>query len=95
VRANFLASPPLVVAYALAGTVTEDITTTPIAQDREGADVINPNTRKGDVTIASDQQFAQPTAQGAAIRDDAEGHTTVDFACEKHSEEACRAVAAA
>ena len=32
VRANFLASPPLVVAYALKGTVTEDFTTTPIGQ---------------------------------------------------------------
>src|SRR5690606_7148839 len=30
VRANFLASPPLVVAYALKGTVTEDIVSTPI-----------------------------------------------------------------
>ncbi|MCG5476728.1 MAG: aconitate hydratase AcnA, partial [Sinorhizobium fredii] len=30
VRANFLASPPLVVAYALKGTVVEDFTTTPI-----------------------------------------------------------------
>ena len=40
VRANFLASPPLVVAYALKGTVTEDITTTPIGTDREGRDVM-------------------------------------------------------
>ncbi len=40
VRANFLASPPLVVAYALKGTVTEDITTTPIGQDQNGADVM-------------------------------------------------------
>ena len=40
VRANFLASPPLVVAYALKGTVTEDITTTPIGQDRNGNDVM-------------------------------------------------------
>ena len=39
VRANFLASPPLVVAYALKGTVTEDMLTTPIGQDRDGADV--------------------------------------------------------
>jgi aconitate hydratase len=31
VRANYLASPPLVVAYALAGTVTTDLTTEPIA----------------------------------------------------------------
>ncbi len=39
VRANFLASPPLVVAYALKGTVTEDFTTTPIGQGSNGADV--------------------------------------------------------
>jgi len=39
VRANFLASPPLVVAYALKGTVTEDFTTTPIGQDQGGKDV--------------------------------------------------------
>ncbi len=40
VRANFLASPPLVVAYALKGTVTEDITATPIGQDQQGNDVM-------------------------------------------------------
>ncbi len=40
VRANFLASPPLVVAYALKGTVTEDITTTPLGQDKDGNDVM-------------------------------------------------------
>ncbi len=40
VRANFLASPPLVVAYALKGTVTEDITETPLGQDRDGNDVM-------------------------------------------------------
>jgi len=39
VRANFLASPPLVVAYALKGTVIEDFTTTPIGQGKDGADV--------------------------------------------------------
>ena len=39
VRANFLASPPLVVAYALKGTVTEDFTTTPIGQGKNGQDV--------------------------------------------------------
>ncbi len=39
VRANFLASPPLVVAYALKGTVTQDFTTTPIGQDDDGSDV--------------------------------------------------------
>jgi len=39
VRANFLASPPLVVAYALKGTVTEDIVDTPIGTGSDGADV--------------------------------------------------------
>ena len=39
VQANFLASPPLVVAYALAGTVDIDLTTQPIGQDRDGVDV--------------------------------------------------------
>ena len=39
VRANFLASPPLVVAYALKGTVTTDMTSTPIGQDQDGNDV--------------------------------------------------------
>jgi len=38
-RANFLASPPLVVAYALKGTVIEDFTTTPIGQGSDGEDV--------------------------------------------------------
>jgi aconitate hydratase len=36
VRMNFLASPPLVVAYALAGTVAKDLTTEPLALDRNG-----------------------------------------------------------
>jgi aconitate hydratase len=39
VRANFLASPPLVVAYALKGTVIEDFTTTPIGVANDGSDV--------------------------------------------------------
>ncbi len=38
-RANFLASPPLVVAYALAGTVDIDLTTEPLGHDREGQPV--------------------------------------------------------
>ncbi|MDY0959935.1 aconitate hydratase AcnA [Sphingomonas sp. CFBP8993] len=39
VRANFLASPPLVVAYALKGTVTQDMRETPIGQGKDGQDV--------------------------------------------------------
>jgi aconitate hydratase len=36
VRANYLASPPLVVAYALAGTVDIDLVNEPIGEDSEG-----------------------------------------------------------
>ncbi|WP_426956676.1 aconitate hydratase AcnA [Muricoccus radiodurans] len=39
VRANYLASPPLVVAYALAGTITKDLTEEPIGQGRDGQNV--------------------------------------------------------
>ncbi len=36
VQANYLASPPLVVAHALAGTVTKDLTKEPLGEDRDG-----------------------------------------------------------
>lgn len=39
VKANYLASPPLVVAYALAGTVDIDLRTDPLGQDVDGNDV--------------------------------------------------------
>jgi aconitate hydratase len=39
VRANYLASPPLVVAYALAGRMTIDLTSEPLGTDRNGAPV--------------------------------------------------------
>lgn len=39
VRANYLASPPLVVVYALAGTMDIDVTSEPIGQDKDGNDV--------------------------------------------------------
>jgi len=38
-RANYLASPPLVVAYALAGSMNVNLTKDPIGKDREGRDV--------------------------------------------------------
>ncbi|HSV78046.1 MAG TPA: aconitate hydratase [Ramlibacter sp.] len=38
-KANFLASPPLVVAYALAGTVLTDLMTEPVGQGADGQDV--------------------------------------------------------
>ncbi len=39
VKANYLASPPLVVAYALAGTVDIDLQNDPIGKDKDGFDV--------------------------------------------------------
>ncbi len=39
VQANYLASPPLVVAYALAGSVQKDLTKEPIGHDKKGAPV--------------------------------------------------------
>jgi len=38
-KANFLASPPLVVAYALAGTVMKDLMTEPLAKGKDGREV--------------------------------------------------------
>jgi aconitate hydratase len=39
VKANYLASPPLVVAYALAGRMDVDLINEPLGQDRDGNDV--------------------------------------------------------
>lgn len=56
VQANYLASPPLVVAYALAGTVTRDLTTEPIGEGSDGQPVflkdIWPSSREIDEFIA-------------------------------------------
>ncbi|MDA7979702.1 MAG: aconitate hydratase AcnA [Pirellulales bacterium] len=40
VKANYLASPPLVVAYALAGTTDIDLLTEPVGTDKEGQPVM-------------------------------------------------------
>jgi aconitate hydratase len=57
VRANYLASPPLVVAYALAGTVDIDLTAEPLGADRDGNPVylreIWPSQAEINDTIAS------------------------------------------
>jgi aconitate hydratase len=49
-KANFLASPPLVVAYALAGTVLKDLMTEPVGQGTDGKDVW-----LGDIWPSSDE----------------------------------------
>lgn len=56
-RTNYLASPPLVVAYALAGSTAIDITTQPIGEDENGAAVylkdIWPSTQEIEETVSS------------------------------------------
>jgi aconitate hydratase len=39
IRANFLASPPFVVAYAIAGTMLKDLMTEPLGKGKDGSDV--------------------------------------------------------
>lgn len=39
IKANYLASPPLVVAYAIAGSLKVNLTTEPLGQDQDGNDV--------------------------------------------------------
>ena len=51
-KANFLASPPLVVAYALAGNVTVDLMTQPIGKGKGGKDVWI-----GDIWPSSDEVY--------------------------------------
>ena len=57
VKANYLASPPLVVAYALAGRMDLDLSTEPLGQDAEGHDVflrdLWPTSAEVQETIAS------------------------------------------
>ncbi len=56
VKANYLASPPLVVAYALAGRMDVDLLSEPLGQDRDGNDVflrdIWPSSEEIEETIA-------------------------------------------
>jgi aconitate hydratase len=53
IKANFLASPPLVVAYAIAGTVLRDLMTEPVGQGHGGKDVW-----LGDIWPSSDEIYA-------------------------------------
>jgi len=53
IKANFLASPPLVVAYALAGTVLKDLMAEPVGQGADGRDVW-----LGDIWPSSDEIHA-------------------------------------
>ncbi|WP_087722873.1 aconitate hydratase AcnA [Pandoraea sp. PE-S2T-3] len=50
IRANFLASPPLVVAYAIAGNVTRDLMTEPVGKGKGGKEIF-----LGDIWPTSDE----------------------------------------
>jgi aconitate hydratase len=57
-RANYLASPPLVVAYALAGTMKLDLTKDPIGVDKKGKDVFLKDIWPSNKDIAAAQKKA-------------------------------------
>ncbi|WP_234263585.1 aconitate hydratase AcnA [Hydrogenophaga sp. NFH-34] len=65
-KANFLASPPLVVAYAIAGTVLKDLMTEPVGQGKGGKDVY-----LGDIWPTSDEIHAlmRHAMKGKAYRE--------------------------
>ena len=72
VKANYLASPPLVVAYAIAGTTDIDLSKDPLGQDADGNDVflkdIWPSQKEITDTIASSldaEMFATQYAHAA------------------------------
>ncbi len=66
IKANFLASPPLVVAYALAGTVLTDITTQPLGHNAQGQSVYLKDVWPTSDDIAALMRFAM---NGKAFRD--------------------------
>jgi aconitate hydratase len=65
-KANFLASPPLVVAYAIAGTVNRDLMTEPVGKGKGGKDVY-----LGDIWPSSDEiyQLLKFAMKGRAFRE--------------------------
>jgi aconitate hydratase len=65
IKANFLASPPLVVAYAIAGSVTRDLMTEPVGRGKDGKPVY-----LGDIWPSSDEIHAllKYAMDGAAFR---------------------------
>jgi aconitate hydratase len=65
IKANFLASPPLVVAYAIAGSVTRDLMTEPVGRGKNGQPVY-----LGDIWPSSEEIHAllKHAMDGAAFR---------------------------
>ena len=73
VKMNYLASPPLVIAYTLAGTMDFDFETEPLGQDSTGADVflrdIWPTPEEVQLTIDSSINSEMFTSQYAGVFD--------------------------
>ena len=73
VKMNYLASPPLVIAYALAGTMDFDFETEPLGQDSTGADIflrdIWPTPEEVQSTIDSSINSEMFTSQYAGVFD--------------------------
>src|SRR5213082_2921982 len=73
VRANYLASPPLVVAYALAGSMDVDLTTEPLGTDMAGKPVylreIWPTPQEVEATVRQAVTQEQYQKQYAAVYD--------------------------
>ena len=69
IKANFLASPPLVVAYAIAGSVKKDLMTEPVGKGKGGRDVY-----LGDIwpTSAEIHKFMKAAMNGKAYRENYE-----------------------
>ncbi|NNL87339.1 MAG: aconitate hydratase AcnA, partial [Myxococcales bacterium] len=73
IQANYLASPPLVVAYAIAGTVNIDLHNDPLGKSSSGEDVflrdIWPSQDEVDELVASSLSREQFTQQYASVFD--------------------------
>jgi aconitate hydratase len=82
VRANYLASPPLVVAYALAGTVDIDLTTEPLGTGKDGAPVylrdIWPTQAEIDAIVARTVTREQFIEQYARVFDGSDEWRAID-----------------
>ena len=82
-KANFLASPPLVVAYAIAGTVLRDLMTEPVGKGKGGKDVY-----LGDIWPTSDEiyKLMKFAMNGKAFRENyAQGQEPSPARCGKRS----------
>ena len=84
VRANYLASPPLVVAYAIAGTVDIDLTSEPLGIDPDGNDVflrdIWPTQEEITEIVASSVSSEQFSRQYGNVFEGADEWKSIDIA---------------